>query len=63
VEIRSATHLIGFTRVLANEGVEFGIKVNAIAPIANTRMLDRSMQSVAELAGAQDREHAALKLT
>jgi NAD(P)-dependent dehydrogenase (short-subunit alcohol dehydrogenase family) len=46
------TGLIGFTRVLAAEGVELGIKVNAIAPIANTRMLEQSMASVAELADA-----------
>ena len=46
------TGLIGFTRVLAAEGAELGITVNAVAPIANTRMLERSMASVAELAGA-----------
>ena len=43
------TGLIGLTRVLAAEGAEAGIKVNAIAPIAATRMLDQSMSSVAEL--------------
>lgn len=37
------TGLIGFTRVLAAEGDAVGIKVNAIAPIAATRMLERSM--------------------
>lgn len=37
------TGLIGLTRVLAAEGLDFGIKVNAIAPIAATRMLERSM--------------------
>ena len=47
------TGLIGFTRVLAAEGADIGIKVNAIAPIANTRMLQRSMESVAELADAE----------
>jgi len=47
------TGLIGFTRVLAAEGAELGIKVNAVAPIANTRMLQRSMASVAELADAE----------
>jgi NAD(P)-dependent dehydrogenase (short-subunit alcohol dehydrogenase family) len=47
------TGLIGFTRVLAAEGAELGIKVNALAPIANTRMLERSMASVAELADAE----------
>jgi NAD(P)-dependent dehydrogenase (short-subunit alcohol dehydrogenase family) len=46
------TGLLGFTRVLAAEGAEYGIRVNAIAPIANTRMLQRSMESVAELADA-----------
>jgi NAD(P)-dependent dehydrogenase (short-subunit alcohol dehydrogenase family) len=47
------TGLIGLTRVLAAEGAELGIKVNAVAPIANTRMLERSMASVAELADAE----------
>jgi NAD(P)-dependent dehydrogenase (short-subunit alcohol dehydrogenase family) len=47
------TGLIGFTRVLAAEGAELGIKVNAVAPIANTRMLEQSMRSVAELADAE----------
>lgn len=37
------TGLIGLTRVLAAEGAEIDIKVNAIAPIAATRMLARSM--------------------
>lgn len=37
------TGLIGLTRVLAAEGAEVGIKVNAIAPIAATRMLETSM--------------------
>lgn len=37
------TGLIGLTRVLAAEGADVGIKVNAIAPIAATRMLERSM--------------------
>jgi NAD(P)-dependent dehydrogenase (short-subunit alcohol dehydrogenase family) len=46
------TGLIGFTRVLAAEGAQLGIAVNAVAPIANTRMLERSMASVAELADA-----------
>jgi NAD(P)-dependent dehydrogenase (short-subunit alcohol dehydrogenase family) len=34
------TGLAGFTRVLAIEGAEYGIKVNAIAPIALTRMTE-----------------------
>ncbi|WP_293314628.1 SDR family NAD(P)-dependent oxidoreductase [Mycobacterium sp.] len=37
------TGLIGFTRVLAAEGADHGIKVNAIAPIAHTRMLAHSI--------------------
>lgn len=37
------TGLIGLTRVLAAEGAEHGIKVNAIAPIAHTRMLTHSL--------------------
>ena len=36
------TGLIGFTRVLAAEGADRNIKVNAIAPIAYTRMLAHS---------------------
>jgi hypothetical protein len=43
------TGLIGVTRVLAAEGADVNIKVNAIAPIAATRMLDYSMSSIAEL--------------
>ena len=37
------TGLIGFTRVLAAEGAGHNIKVNAIAPIAYTRMLAHSV--------------------
>ncbi|OBH25097.1 short-chain dehydrogenase [Mycobacterium sp. E342] len=44
------TALIGFTRVLAAEGAEHGIKVNAVAPIAYTRMLTHSLDA----AGPQD---------
>jgi NAD(P)-dependent dehydrogenase (short-subunit alcohol dehydrogenase family) len=43
------TGLIGLTRVLAAESADVNIKVNAIAPIAATRMLDYSLGSVAEL--------------
>jgi NAD(P)-dependent dehydrogenase (short-subunit alcohol dehydrogenase family) len=43
------TGLIGLTSILAAEGAGADIKVNAIAPIAATRMLDYSMGSVAEL--------------
>jgi NAD(P)-dependent dehydrogenase (short-subunit alcohol dehydrogenase family) len=39
------TGLIGLTRVLAAEGADRNIKVNAIAPIAYTRMLTHSMDS------------------
>ena len=41
------TGLIGFTRVLAAEGAERNIKVNAIAPIAYTRMLAHSVDGAA----------------
>ena len=37
------TGLIGFTRVLAAEGADHNIKVNAISPIAYTRMLAHSV--------------------
>ena len=37
------TGLIGFTRVLAAEGAGHNIKVNAIAPIAYTRMMAQSI--------------------
>jgi NAD(P)-dependent dehydrogenase (short-subunit alcohol dehydrogenase family) len=39
------TGLIGFTRVLAAEGASHNIKVNAIAPIAYTRMLAHSVDT------------------
>jgi NAD(P)-dependent dehydrogenase (short-subunit alcohol dehydrogenase family) len=39
------TGLIGFTRVLAAEGADHNIKVNAIAPIAYTRMLTHSIDT------------------
>jgi NAD(P)-dependent dehydrogenase (short-subunit alcohol dehydrogenase family) len=44
------TGLIGFTRVLAAEGSDHNIKVNAVAPIAYTRMLAHSVDG----AGQQD---------
>jgi NAD(P)-dependent dehydrogenase (short-subunit alcohol dehydrogenase family) len=44
------TGLIGFTRVLAAEGADRNIKVNAIAPVAYTRMLAHSVDG----AGQQD---------
>jgi NAD(P)-dependent dehydrogenase (short-subunit alcohol dehydrogenase family) len=39
----SKAGLIGLTRVLAAEGADHDIKVNAIAPIAYTRMLAHSV--------------------
>jgi len=44
------TGLIGLTRVLAAEGAAHGIRVNAVAPIALTRMLTQSMSRT----GAQE---------
>jgi len=44
------TGLVGLTRVLAAEGADHDIKVNAIAPIAYTRMLTHSVDG----AGRQD---------
>ena len=41
------TGLIGFTRVLAAEGADHDIKVNAVAPIAFTRMLAHSIDGAA----------------
>ncbi|MDT5136907.1 MAG: hypothetical protein QOD58_1169 [Mycobacterium sp.] len=42
------TGLIGFTRVLAAEGSKDNIKVNAVAPIAFTRMLTHSIDGAAQ---------------
>ena len=42
------TGLIGFTRVLAAEGAGRNIKVNAIAPIAYTRMLAHSVDGATQ---------------
>lgn len=47
------TGIIGFTRVLAAEGAELGIAVNAVAPIAATRMLEQSLSNVVELGDAE----------
>jgi NAD(P)-dependent dehydrogenase (short-subunit alcohol dehydrogenase family) len=44
------TGLIGMTRVLAAEGADRNIKINALAPIAYTRMLELSLRN----AGPQD---------
>jgi NAD(P)-dependent dehydrogenase (short-subunit alcohol dehydrogenase family) len=43
------TGLIGLTRVLAAEAAGVDIKVNAIAPVAATRMMDYSMHSAADV--------------
>ena len=40
--------LVGLTRVLAQEGAKYNIKVNAIAPIARTRMTEELMGAAAE---------------
>jgi NAD(P)-dependent dehydrogenase (short-subunit alcohol dehydrogenase family) len=37
--------VIGLTRVLCHEGERFGIKVNALAPVAKTRMTDELMSA------------------
>jgi len=42
------TGLVGFTRVLAAEGADHNIKVNAIAPIAYTRMLAHSVETAGQ---------------
>jgi NAD(P)-dependent dehydrogenase (short-subunit alcohol dehydrogenase family) len=42
--------LVGFTRVLAAEGAKYNIKVNAIAPLARTRMTEEVLgEAVARL--------------
>jgi NAD(P)-dependent dehydrogenase (short-subunit alcohol dehydrogenase family) len=48
------TGLIGFTRVLAAEGADRNIKVNAIAPIAYTRMLAHSVDTAPQQDNASD---------
>ena len=40
--------LVGFTRVLAVEGVRYGIKANAIAPLALTRMTEDIMGALGD---------------
>jgi NAD(P)-dependent dehydrogenase (short-subunit alcohol dehydrogenase family) len=40
--------LVGLTRVLAAEGAKYNIKVNAIAPIARTRMTEELLGSAAD---------------
>ena len=41
--------LVGFTRVLANEGRKFNILANAIAPVAKTRMTEELLGPAADL--------------
>jgi NAD(P)-dependent dehydrogenase (short-subunit alcohol dehydrogenase family) len=52
------TGLVGLTRVLAAEGADHNIKVNAIAPIAYTRMLAHSVDG-ATAPGAVENDSAA----
>jgi NAD(P)-dependent dehydrogenase (short-subunit alcohol dehydrogenase family) len=40
--------LVGFTRVLAQEGAKYNIKANAIAPVARTRMTEDILGPMAE---------------
>ena len=40
--------LVGFTRVLANEGRKYNIKANAIAPVAKTRMTEELLGAVGD---------------
>ncbi len=40
--------LVGFTRVLAAEGAKYNIKVNAIAPVAKTRMTEDLLGPMAD---------------
>jgi NAD(P)-dependent dehydrogenase (short-subunit alcohol dehydrogenase family) len=48
------TGLVGLTRVLAAEGADRNIKVNAIAPIAYTRMLAHSVDGAGQQAAEND---------
>jgi NAD(P)-dependent dehydrogenase (short-subunit alcohol dehydrogenase family) len=40
--------LVGFTRVLAQEGAKYNIKANAIAPVARTRMTEEILGPMAD---------------
>ena len=44
--------LVGFTRVLAVEGAKYGIKANAIAPLALTRMTEDAARTARREGGA-----------
>jgi len=46
--------LVGFTRVLANEGRKYNIKVNAIAPVAKTRMTEELLGSFGDKLAAEE---------
>jgi NAD(P)-dependent dehydrogenase (short-subunit alcohol dehydrogenase family) len=45
--------LVGFTRVLAVEGAKYGIKANAIAPLALTRMTETILGGLGEKLGPE----------
>ncbi len=45
--------LVGLTRVLAVEGAKYGIKANAIAPVAKTRMTEDILGPVADKLGPE----------
>ena len=47
------TGLVGLTNVLAIEGARYGIKVNAIAPVARTRMTEELFAGISELGPEQ----------
>ena len=46
--------LVGFTRVLANEGRKYNIKANAIAPIAKTRMTEELLGAFGDKLAAEE---------
>src|SRR6476619_3440838 len=45
--------LVGLTRVLAAEGAKYNIKVNALAPVARTRMTEELLGPMAEKLGPE----------
>jgi len=46
--------LVGFTRVLANEGRKYNIKANAIAPVAKTRMTEELLGGFGDKLAAEE---------